>query len=91
LDRWLVARRCIPVISLIRVGPPDRRKLAAPTLFRKKLYGGVSLADTSDNQGRLGNGNKHGIAVCLRNSIANFAGTAIAAMFYSIRPDRMSS
>ncbi len=34
---------------------------------------GVSLADTSDNQGvigQFGSGNKHGVAVCLRNSLA---------------------
>ena len=56
--------------GLRAIRPPDRRKLAGPTLFRKKLFGGVSLADTSDNQGQLGNGNKYGIAVCLRNDVA---------------------
>jgi len=41
---------------------------------------GVSLADTSDNQGvigQFGSGNKHGVAVCLRNNLAPvvFCGT----------------
>lgn len=41
---------------------------------------GVSLADTSDQQGvigQFGSGNKHGVAVCLRNDIAPvvFCGT----------------
>ena len=41
---------------------------------------GVSLADTSDNQaviGQFGSGNKHGVAVCLRNNVAPvvFCGT----------------
>ena len=34
---------------------------------------GVSLADTSDNQaviGQFGSGNKHGVAVCLRNEVS---------------------
>ena len=41
---------------------------------------GVSLADTSDNQGvigQFGSGNKHGVAVCLRSNVAPvvFCGT----------------
>ena len=41
---------------------------------------GVSLADTSDNQaviGQFGSGNKHGVAVCLRNNVGPvvFCGT----------------
>ena len=41
---------------------------------------GVSLADTTDQQGvigQFGSGNKHGVAVCLRNEIAPvvFCGT----------------
>jgi hypothetical protein len=41
---------------------------------------GVSLADTSDNQaviGQFGSGNKHGVAVCLRNNVSPvvFCGT----------------
>ncbi len=41
---------------------------------------GVSLADTSDNQGvigQFGSGNKHGVAVCLRNNVVPvvFCGT----------------
>ena len=34
---------------------------------------GVSLADTTDNQaviGQFGSGNKHGVAVCLRNDVS---------------------
>ena len=51
-----------------------------PAFLKIENIGGVSLADTSNNEGvigQFGSGNKHGVAVCLRAGLAPavFAGT----------------
>src|SRR3984885_5561917 len=54
---------------------------------------GVSLADTSNHEGvigQFGSGNKHAVAVCLRNSIAPIVFAGTLKMEFSIRPQTVS-
>jgi len=54
---------------------------------------GVSLADTSTNEGvigQFGSGNKHGVAVCLRNELAPIVFAGTLKMEFSSRPQTVS-
>ena len=54
---------------------------------------GVSLADTSANEGVIGtfgSGSKHGVAVCLRNDLAPIVFAGTLKMEFSTRPQTVS-
>ena len=54
---------------------------------------GVSLADTSTNEGvigQFGSGNKHAVAVCLRNELAPIVFAGTLKMEFSTRPQVVS-
>src|ERR1700688_645270 len=53
----------------------------------------VSLADTSSNEGvigQFGSGNKHGVAVCLRAGLAPIVFAGTLKMEFSSRPQTVS-
>src|SRR5271155_2026187 len=54
---------------------------------------GVSLADTSNHEGvigQFGSGNKHGVAVCLRNDLAPIVFAGTLKLEFSTRPQTVS-
>lgn len=54
---------------------------------------GVSLADTSDNQGvigQFGSGNKHGVAVCLRAGLAPIVFAGTLKLEFSTKPQTVT-